>query len=128
MGLMDKVKQGAGQALTKAQQGVNQGKAKLDQAQAKHQWDGLLRELGAAVYAEQRQGGPADAVTAALAALDEHATNQGTPDAVEDEGDGPVSDGPVSDTVTNPASDTVTNPVSDPVSDGGTADEEHAAT
>jgi len=40
MGLMDKVKQGAGQALTKAQQGVNQGKAKLDQAQAKHQWDG----------------------------------------------------------------------------------------
>ncbi len=58
MGLMDKVKQGAGQALTKAQQGVNQGKAKLDQAQAKHQWDGLLRNLGEAVYAEQRQGGP----------------------------------------------------------------------
>lgn len=79
MGLMDKVKQGAGQALTKAQQGVNQGKAKLDQAQAKHQWDGLLRNLGAAVYAEQRQGGPADAVTAALSALDEHATTNGAP-------------------------------------------------
>jgi hypothetical protein len=91
MGLMDKVKQGAGQALTKAQQGVNQGKAKLDQAQAKHQWDGLLRNLGAAVYAEQRQGGPADAVTAALSALDEHATTHGTPDAAEDEGDGPAS-------------------------------------
>ena len=89
MGLMDKVKQGAGQALTKAQQGVNQGKAKLDQAQAKHQWDGLLRNLGEAVYAEQRQGGPGDAVTAALAALDEHATTHGTPDVPLDEpGDG----------------------------------------
>ena len=97
MGLMDKVKQGAGQALTKAQQGVNQGKAKLDQAQAKHQWDGLLRNLGAAVYAEQRQGGPADAVTAALAALDEHAATHGTPDVSGDDADGQVSDGPVSD-------------------------------
>ena len=85
MGLMDKVKQGAGQALTKAQQGVNQGKAKLDQAQAKHQWDGLLRNLGEAVYAEQRQGGPADAVTAALSALDEHAATHGTPDVPLDE-------------------------------------------
>jgi hypothetical protein len=97
MGLMDKVKQGAGQALTKAQQGVNQGKAKLDQAQAKHQWDGLLRNLGAAVYAEQRQGGPADAVTAALAALDEHATVNGTPDGSVDEADGQVSDPGVED-------------------------------
>lgn len=96
MGLMDKVKQGAGQALTKAQQGVNQGKAKLDQAQAKHQWDGLLSNLGEAVYAEQRQGGPADAVTAALSALDEHAATHGTPDAPLDEpvdgADGQVSD------------------------------------
>jgi hypothetical protein len=105
MGLMDKVKQGAGQALTKAQQGVNQGKAKLDQAQAKHQWDGLLRNLGAAVYAEQRQGGPADAVSAALSALDEHAATNGTPEAMAEpgpavgtdlnEGDGQVGeDGP----------------------------------
>jgi hypothetical protein len=92
MGLMDKVKQGAGQALTKAQQGVNQGKAKLDQAQAKHQWDGLLRNLGAAVYAEQRQGGPADAVSAALSALDEHAATHGTPEAGADQGDGPVGE------------------------------------
>jgi hypothetical protein len=94
---MDKVKQGAGQALTKAQQGVNQGKAKLDQAQAKHQWDGLLRDLGAAVYAEQRQGGPADAVTAALSALDEHVTNQGPADAVVDQGDGAVNEDEVPD-------------------------------
>ena len=46
MGLMDKVKKQAEQALTKAQQGVNQGKAKLDQAQAKHQWDGLAPQPG----------------------------------------------------------------------------------
>ena len=72
MGLMDKVKVQYEQALTKAQQGVNQGKAKIDQAQAKHQWDALLRNLGAAVWAEQREGGPSDAVTAALAALDAH--------------------------------------------------------
>ena len=62
MGLMDKVKQGAGQALNKAQQGVSQGKAKIDEKQAKHQWDGLLRNLGAAYYAQQRQDGPSDAV------------------------------------------------------------------
>jgi len=77
MGLMDKVKQGAGQALNKAQQGVSQGKAKIDSAQARHQWDGLLRNLGAAVYAEQRQGGPGSAVTSALAALDQHASEHG---------------------------------------------------
>jgi hypothetical protein len=72
MGLMDKVKVQYEQAVTKAQQGVNQGKAKFDQAQAKHQWDALLRNLGAAVWAEQREGGSSDAVTAALAALDAH--------------------------------------------------------
>jgi hypothetical protein len=81
MGLMDKVKSGAGQALNKAQQGVSQGKAKIDQAQAKHQWDGLLRQLGAAVYAQERQGGPSEAVTTALAALDEHMAVHGEPEA-----------------------------------------------
>ncbi|GEM_PF-1304984 len=77
MGFMDKVKQGAGQALTKAQQGVSQGKAKLDEAQAKRRWDALLRNLGAAYYAQERQGGPAEAVSTAMAALDEHATAHG---------------------------------------------------
>jgi hypothetical protein len=77
MGLLDKVKQGAGQALNKAQEGVSQGKAKLDEVQAKRQWEALLRNLGAAVYAEQRQGGPSDAVAAALGALDEHLATHG---------------------------------------------------
>jgi hypothetical protein len=74
MSLMDKMKEQAAQALTKAQQGVSQGKAKIDEAQARHQWDGLLRNLGQALYAEQREGGSSDAVAAALAALDAQAT------------------------------------------------------
>ncbi len=73
MNLMDKMKEQAAQALNKAQQGVSQGKAKIDEAQAKHHWDGLLRNLGAAVYAEQREGGSSEAVTAALSALDAQA-------------------------------------------------------
>jgi hypothetical protein len=77
MGFMDKVKQTAGQAMTKAQQGVSQGKAKLDEVQAKRQWDALLRNLGAAYYAQERQNGPADAVGTAMAALDEHASAHG---------------------------------------------------
>jgi hypothetical protein len=81
MGLMDKVKQSAETALNKAQQGVNQGKAKIDHAQSKRQWDGLLHNLGAAIWAEQREGGSSDAVTAAWAALDEHLAANGPVEA-----------------------------------------------
>src|SRR5580658_5051923 len=95
MGLMDKVKQGAGTALNKAQQGVNQGKAKIDQAQSKRQWDGLLHNLGAAVWAEQREGGPSTAVTSAWAALDEHLATNGPVEADAGAGAGP-SGGPAS--------------------------------
>jgi hypothetical protein len=87
MGLMDKVKQSAGTALNKAQQGVNQGKAKIDQAQSKRQWDGLLHNLGAAIWAEQREGGSSDAVTAAWAALDEHLAANGPVEADASAGD-----------------------------------------
>jgi len=76
MGLMDKVKQQAEQALTKAQQGVAQGQAKLDEVQAKRQGDQLLRDLGAAYYAAERSGGPRDDVAKALAAVDEHMAAQ----------------------------------------------------
>lgn len=77
MGLMDRVKKASEQALSKAQEGVQEGKAKLDEVQAKRQWDALLRDLGAAVYAERRQGGSPAAVDAALAALDSHAHANG---------------------------------------------------
>jgi hypothetical protein len=52
MGLMDKVKQSAEVGLAKATEAGKAGQAKLDAAQAKHKADGLLRDLGAAVYAE----------------------------------------------------------------------------
>lgn len=80
MGLMDKVKQQAGQALVKAQQGVSQGQAKLDQVQAKRQADALLRDLGAAYYAAQRTGGSQEAVDAAMHLVDEHVAAHGAVD------------------------------------------------
>jgi hypothetical protein len=80
MGLMDKVKQQAGQALVKAQQGVSQGQAKLDQVQAKRQADVLLRDLGAAYYAWQRTDGPKEAVDAAIRLVDEHVAAHGAVD------------------------------------------------
>lgn len=77
MGLMDKVKAQAEQAVVKAQQGVAQGQAKLDEAQAKRAGDALLRNLGAAYYAAQRSDGSPEAVTAALAAVDAHVAGHG---------------------------------------------------
>jgi hypothetical protein len=78
--LVDKVKQQAEHAVGLAQQGVTQGQAKLDQMQAKRQSQTLFRRLGEAYYAQQRQGGSAEAVTAALVALDEHVAAQGAKD------------------------------------------------
>ena len=80
MGLMDRVKAQAEQAMTKAQQGVAQGQSKLDAMQAKKHGDALLRDLGAAYYAQQRSGGSADGVAAALAKVDEHAQEHGAVD------------------------------------------------
>jgi len=79
MGLMDKVKAQAEQAVAKAQQGIAQGQAKVDEMQTKKHADAALRDLGAAYYAQQREGGSADAVTAALAAVD--AAKTAVPDA-----------------------------------------------
>jgi hypothetical protein len=53
MPLFDKVKAQAGQVAQKAQEAGKAGQAKLDQAQAKRKADALLRDLGAAVYAER---------------------------------------------------------------------------
>jgi hypothetical protein len=52
MGLMDKVKAQAEVGLAKAGEATKAGQAKLDAAQAKHKADGLLHDLGAAVYAD----------------------------------------------------------------------------
>jgi hypothetical protein len=63
MGLMDKVKAQAEQAVAKGKQGMAQGQAKIEEMQAKKQGDALLRDLGAAVYAQKtgKAGAEADA-------------------------------------------------------------------
>ncbi len=53
MGLMDKVKAQAEVGLAKANEATKAGQAKLDAAQAKHKADGLLHDLGAAVFADR---------------------------------------------------------------------------
>ena len=59
MGLMDKVKAQATQLAEKAQEGINTGQAKMEDALAKRRADSALRELGALLYL-QRSGRPAD--------------------------------------------------------------------
>jgi hypothetical protein len=77
MAYMDKVRAQAGQLAGKARQGLAQGQEKLDEYQAKRRADTLLRNLGAAFYAEQRYGGDREAVATALAAVDSHAAHHG---------------------------------------------------
>ena len=77
MGFMDKAREAAQQATAKAQQGLAQGQAKLDEVQTSRAADGLLREVGDAFYAEQRSGGSHEAVMAALGAVDAHVAAHG---------------------------------------------------
>jgi hypothetical protein len=60
MGLMDKVKAQATQLAQKTQEAAQEGKNRLDQAQATRRGDMLLRQLGAAVFAERTGRGTAD--------------------------------------------------------------------
>jgi len=53
MGFMDKVKEQAAVATAMAKDTVQKGQAKLDATQAKVAADGVLRQLGLAVYLEQ---------------------------------------------------------------------------
>jgi hypothetical protein len=90
--LVEKVKQQAEHAVGLAQQGVTQGQAKFDQMQAKRQSQTLFRRLGEAYYAQQREGGSSEAVTAALVALDEHVAAQSAKDAETPAADGVNAD------------------------------------
>src|SRR4051794_11856878 len=94
MGLMDKVKAQAEQAVAKGKQGVSQGQAKLDAMQSKKQADAVLRDLGAAYYAQKQKGGPADAVSTALAKVVEHEAANGAVDtAASAPAEAPTADG-----------------------------------
>ena len=77
MGLMDKLKSQAEQVAARAQEGSVQVKDKIGAMQSKRAADALLRDLGAACYAETRQAGPHDAVEKALAAVDAHVAEHG---------------------------------------------------
>lgn len=75
--LLDKVRISAQQAVVQAQLGIAEGQARLDAFQIKRRGDALLRDLGAAYYAEQRTGGGSGEVASALAAVDQHASANG---------------------------------------------------
>jgi hypothetical protein len=88
MTFLDKAKVAAEKAAARAQQGVQQGQAKLDAIQTKRRADALLRELGAAYYAEQRRSADHAGVEVALQALDAHAAEHGDVDTAADPGSG----------------------------------------
>jgi hypothetical protein len=80
MGLLDKVKESAAQATALAKDAAQKGQAKLDEVQAKRAADALLRDLGAAAYAEKvGRGGPTTTadIDRILARLDEHERQHG---------------------------------------------------
>ncbi|GAC1325113.1 MAG: hypothetical protein NVSMB13_07670 [Mycobacteriales bacterium] len=80
MSFMDKVKASAADLTQKAQETVAQGQAKVEELQTKRSADALLRELGAAVYAAERQGGDKARVAKALGDLDVHLNQSGPVD------------------------------------------------
>lgn len=91
MGFLDKVKEQGTALAAKAQEGVNQGQAKLSDAQANKKAAGLLEQLGAWQWAQQngRDSGQAQEQTARiLAELAAHEAEHGSigapmPPAVE---------------------------------------------
>ena len=89
MTLLDKAKVAAEKAAAVGKQGVQQGQAKIDAIQTKRKADALLRDLGAAYYAELRHGGGHDAVETAVDAVASHEQEHG---AVDAEPGGPATD------------------------------------
>ena len=80
MGLLDKVKQTAATATEAAKDAAAKGQAKFDDLQAKKVADGLLRDLGAAVYATKtgRATPTTDSeIERLIAALGDHESQHG---------------------------------------------------
>lgn len=83
MGLLDKAKQQASQIAQKGQEAAKKGQEKLETAQAKKREDALLRDLGAAVYAERTGRGTVETAAETerlLAELRSHEAAKGTID------------------------------------------------
>ena len=60
-----------------AEQGMNTGKQKVEEVQVGREATTLLKRLGAAYWAEQRDGGSHEEVVRALTAIDEHVAAHG---------------------------------------------------
>jgi hypothetical protein len=60
MGLMDRVKAQANQLAQMTQDAAQEGRSRIDQAQAGRRGDALLRQLGAAVFADRTGRGTPD--------------------------------------------------------------------
>jgi len=69
-GFLDRAKQ-------MAEQGMNTGKQKVEEVQVGREATALLKRLGAAYWAEQRDGGSHEEVVRALTAIDEHVAAHG---------------------------------------------------
>jgi hypothetical protein len=83
MGLMDRMRDQVNQLAQKTQEAALEGRAKLDQVQARRQADAMFRDLGAAVYAERTgRGGPdgPDKIERLVKALSRQEAEQGLGD------------------------------------------------
>jgi CBS domain-containing protein len=89
MSILDKAKAAAERAQGQAKQGAAAGRARLTEVQARRQQAKLVRQLGAACYAEHSGEGTHEPVARAFAALDARAQTQpgmlapGRPQAVQ---------------------------------------------
>jgi hypothetical protein len=69
-GFMDRAKE-------QAQNALSQGREKVEEVQAQRAGNDLLRRLGRAYYAEQRESGPTADVQEALVAVERHIAENG---------------------------------------------------
>lgn len=77
MNWKDKLRAQAAELAEKAQAGVAQGQAKVNEIQAKRRADALLRDLGAAVYAEHKGADRTAERQRLVSELDAHAVEHG---------------------------------------------------
>ena len=80
MGLLDKVKATTAAATEAAKDAASKGQAKFDEVQAKKAADGILRDLGAAVYATKTGRATPDTdaeIERLVAALQDHEAQHG---------------------------------------------------
>ena len=77
MGFKDAMKTNVEGLARRSLEAGARGQAKMESMQAKRRGDGLLHDLGAAFYIEQRLDGDARTTRTLLAALDQHAAEHG---------------------------------------------------